>query len=119
LDEVASVRSLWRQLTKAPPKAQLRAARTAATWPQIVSAIERVKGGSWSGFVNRHGDWGRDAAPWLGRGAGRLKLAERGELAGGLDYAVVSKAIARFGRRLALDASLCPQPAVIQEQLSK
>jgi hypothetical protein len=42
-----------------------------------------------------------------------------GKLAGGLDYAVVSKAIARFGRRLALDASLRTQLAVIQERLSK
>ena len=69
--------------------------------------------------MNRHGDWGRDAALWLGRRAGRLKSAGLGKLSGGLDYAVVSKAIARFGRRLALDASLCAQLAVIQEQLSK
>jgi hypothetical protein len=32
---------------------------------------------------------------------------------------VVRKAIARFGRRLALDASLCAQRTVIQEQMSK
>ena len=55
------------------------------------------QGGSWEGWVNRHGDWGRDAALWLGRRAGRKRLAELGELAGGLDYAVVSKAMARFG----------------------
>ena len=69
--------------------------------------------------MNRHGDWGRDAALWLGRRAGRLRLAELGKLAGGLDYAVVSKAIARFGRRLACDASLSEQLAVIQNQLSE
>jgi len=28
------------------------------------------------GFSNRQGDWGRDAAWWLGRRAGRLRLAE-------------------------------------------
>ena len=69
--------------------------------------------------MNRHGDWGCDAALWLGRRAGRLKLAELGKLAGGMDYAVVSKALARFGRRLALDASLCTPLAVVQEQLSE
>jgi hypothetical protein len=49
-------------------------------------------------FADRHGDWGRDAGLWLGRRAGRLPLIELGQWAGGLDYAVVSKAIARFGR---------------------
>jgi hypothetical protein len=33
-----------------------------------------------------------------------------------LDYAVVGKAIGRFRRRLTLDASLCTQLAVIQQQ---
>ena len=32
-----------------------------------------------------HGDWGRDAALWLGRRAGRLRLAELGRLAGGME----------------------------------
>jgi hypothetical protein len=41
------------------------------------------------------------------------------KLAGGLDYAVVSKAIARFGRRLLSDAALSEQLAAVQNQLSK
>ena len=90
----------------------------AASWPEIVAALERAKGAPWQDFVNRHGDWGRDAALWLGRRAGRLKLAELGELAGGLDYAVVSKAMARFGQRLSLDASLRKKMTALQEQLS-
>ena len=97
----------------------LRGAPRAATWAQIVSALERAKGESWTDFANRHGDWGRDAALWLGQRAGRLRLAELGRLAGGMDYAVVSKAIARFGRRLVLNASLSEQLAAIQNQLSK
>jgi hypothetical protein len=48
-----------------------------------------------------------------------LKLAQLGELAGGLDYAVVSKAIARFGQRLGLEGSLREQLTAIQNQLSK
>ena len=53
------------------------------------------------------------------RGTGRLPLKELGKLAGGLDYAVVSKAISRFGQRLCLDASLRRQLTAIQNQLSK
>jgi hypothetical protein len=49
---------------------------------------------NWPGFANRHGDWGRDAALWLGRRAGRLSLAGLGKFAGGLDYALASKAAA-------------------------
>jgi hypothetical protein len=40
-------------------------------------------------------------------------------LVGGLDYAVVSKALARFGRRLNLDTALRRQLAALQNQLSK
>jgi len=53
------------------------------------------------------------------RHAGPLSLAELGKLAGGLDYAVVSKAIARFSRRLASDAALQEQLGALQSQLSK
>jgi len=98
-----------------------RSLRSAAavTWPEIVSALERAKGERWVEFANRHGDWGRDAALWLGRRVGRMRLAQLGELAGGLDYAVVSKALARFGQRLTLDASLREHLTTIQTQLSK
>lgn len=97
----------------------LRGLVKAATWAQIVDALEHAKGERWAGFANRHGDWGRDAALWLGRRVGRLGLTELGQLAGGLDYAVVSKALARFGRRLALDGALSEQLAAIENQLSK
>ena len=41
-----------------------------------------------------------------------------GQLAGGPDYAVVSKARARFGRRLARDVALSERPAAIENPLS-
>src|SRR5260221_13547716 len=94
----------WRipRFTRGNPREQkaLRAATGATGREQIVAALEQAKGQSWNEFAERHGDWGRDAALWLGRCAGRLRLAELGGLVGNLDYAVVSKAIARFERRL-------------------
>ena len=98
---------------------QLKGLNRPVAWSRIISALERLKGETWAEFRDRHGDWGRDAALWLGRRAGRLPLKELGELAGGLDYAVVSKALARFTRRLAADESSRRRLAVLQTQLSK
>ena len=84
-----------------------------------MAALEQVKGESWNQFSERHGDWGRDAALWLGRCAGRLRLAELGRLVGNLDYAVVSKAIARFQQRMQTDPQLREQLVAVQLQLSK
>src|SRR5439155_8307809 len=75
-------------------------------WEQIVKAIEREKGECWRDFVGRYGDWGRDAALWLGRRVGRLKLRELAHLAGGIDYAAAGTAVARFGTRLERDTAL-------------
>ena len=50
---------------------------------------------------------------------GPFPLAELGKLAGGLDYAVVSKALARFGRRLEADPGLREEIAAIRDRLSK
>ena len=53
-----------------------------------------------------------------GGGAGRLRLAQLGKLAGGLDYANVSKAVARFARRSGEDAGLRQELTAIEQQLS-
>jgi hypothetical protein len=110
-----------RQHAPGNPREQksLRAAPKPATWEQIVAALERLKGRPWNEFATQHGDWGRDAALWLGRGAGRLRLAELGRLVGGLDYAVVSKAIARFEQRLHADPPLRNQLEHTHRQLTK
>ena len=72
----------------------------------------------WEEFAERRGDWGREAALWLGRRAGRLRLEELGKLAGGLDYANVSKAVARFTRRLEEDPELRQELAAIERRMS-
>jgi hypothetical protein len=66
-----------------------------------------------------HGDWGRGAALWLGRCAGRLRLGELGRLGGEPDSAVISKAVARFEQGMRTDPQLRERRAGFQLQLSK
>jgi hypothetical protein len=47
-----------------------------------------------------------------------LRLAQLGKLAGGLDYANVSKAVARFARRLGENPRLRQELTAIEQQLS-
>ena len=74
-------------------------------WEEIVRAVERLKGEKWKLFSGRRGDWGRDAALWLGRRVGRLGLADLAQKLG-CDYTTVGKAVSRFGQRLKTDAGL-------------
>jgi hypothetical protein len=99
-------------------QAQAKKLEERADWQVIVAALERVKGEGWQQFSQRHGDWGRDAALWLGRRVGRLRLAQLGELVGGLDYAAVGQALARFGRRLEREPSLRRSISGVQARLS-
>ena len=83
-----------------------------------MAALEQSKGESWSQFRQRHGDWGRDAALWLGRKHGRYKLSELGELAGGLDYAAVGQAVSRFAKRLQAGGELRRKLVKLENALS-
>jgi hypothetical protein len=65
-------------------------------WQDVVDAVETIKGEKWPTFVDRHKDWGRDLALYLGRKQSGLKLAELGALAGGIDYATVSNRLREF-----------------------
>ena len=87
------------------------------SWQRIVWALEQAKGESWGQFAQRHGDWGRDAALWLGRKRGRYRLGELGQLAGGIDYAAVGQAISRFGKKLEQASPLRRQITQIEKQL--
>ena len=89
------------------------------TWDRIVAELERLKGCQWEDFSQRYGDWGRDAALWLGRQRGRYTLGELGQLAGGLDYAAVGQAVSRFGKRLQKGGDLPRQVKKLEQQLSK
>ena len=92
--------------------------RSSIKWRRIVSELERARGEDWADFSHRHGDWGRDAALWLGRRHGRYGLRELGELAGGMDYAAVGQAVSRFGRRLQQQQQLRRDVVKIERKLS-
>ncbi|HLH56844.1 MAG TPA: hypothetical protein VKY92_24875, partial [Verrucomicrobiae bacterium] len=87
------------------------------TWERIVAGLERLKGCPWEDFSQRYGDWGRDAALWLGRQRGRYTLGELGQLAGGLDYAAVGQAVSRFGKRLQKGGELQRQVKKLEQRL--
>ncbi len=98
---------------------QMRRLERPVSWGRIVEALERLKGEKWKVFAGRYGDWGRDAALWLGRRHGGLRLGELGRLAGGMDYAAVAQAMRRFGRRIKEDAVLRRGVEKLEHELSK
>jgi len=66
---------------------------------EVVQIVSKLKREPWKEFRDRHGDWGRDLALWLGRAHCGLKLRELGELVGGIDYSTVSVAAIRWRER--------------------
>ncbi|MBA3570454.1 MAG: transposase [Pyrinomonadaceae bacterium] len=73
---------------------------------EVIAVVSALKAEPWESFRDRYGDWGRDLALWLGRTQCGLKLRELGEEAGGIDYATVSAATARWTKRAATDRQL-------------
>jgi hypothetical protein len=110
-----------RKALRANPREQpaLRKLEQRLQWPDIVLAVEQVKGEKWEDFSQRHGDWGRDVALWLGRRRGRYTLSQLGQLAGGLDYAAVGQAISRFGKRVQTVTELRRSVSKLETSLSK
>jgi putative transposase len=96
----------------------LRRLEPRVSWEKIVAALERLKRSKWEDFNQRYGDWGRDAALWLGRRRGRYTLGELGALAGGMDYAAVGQAVSRFAQRLQKDGDLSLQVGKLEQALS-
>jgi hypothetical protein len=82
-----------------------RRLRAPTDWDAIVRAVERVKGERWDAFRDRHGDWGRDAALYVGRRRG-FPLRELAVKAGGIDYASAASAVRRVGLRRLQDRPL-------------
>jgi putative transposase len=72
----------------------------------VRSVVEKLHGHKWSEFRDRHGDWGRDLALYLGRRHGGLTLRQLAEATGGASAVGVSVAIKRFGQRMHADPRL-------------
>lgn len=85
---------------------QLRRLRLRLTLPEIVRAVERIKGEPWEQFRDRYGDWGRDMVIWVARRHGGLRLRDLAKATGGLDYGSIAMANKRFGKRLETDRAL-------------
>jgi hypothetical protein len=83
-----------------------RAWRRLLPFTDVIAAVEKVKGEPWNDFVNRHGDWGRDLALYVGRLRCGLTLKELG---GYTDMKVqaVSQAAMRIEKRLKREKQLC------------
>lgn len=111
--------SRMRGLAKGSEREQpeLRGLRRRPGWGAVVAAVEQAKGERWEVFRDRHGDWGRDVALYLGRQRAGLRLKALGELAGGLDYSSVQVAVRRMRQRLARDRQLRRTVRQIETQL--
>lgn len=73
---------------------------------EVMATVATLKGERWEDFRDRHGDWGRDLALWLGRRHCGLKLAQLGRAVGGIDYATVSVACRRWEKRVTSERRL-------------
>jgi putative transposase len=83
-----------------------RSLETRPDWPQVRRAVEAVKGETWDGFRDRHGDWGRDLALYVARRKCGLSLRSLGGEVGLANYYAVAQAIARMEQRLRKDRLL-------------
>ena len=66
---------------------------------EVMAAVAAVRGEPWENFVNRHGDWGRDLALYIGRVRCGLTLKELGRYVG-MNIRAVSQAAKRMELRL-------------------
>ena len=95
----------------------LKQMRRKVSFEEIKTAVEKAKGEKWDEFRDRHKDWGRDAALYLGRQYGGMRLRELAEVAGGIDYGSAQGAVHRFRKRLDKDKTLQRKVNTIKDQL--
>lgn len=114
---VVEVRAAWK--SRSAEEAHSRDLPGGVPWESVVGAVEAVHGERWEEFRDRYGDWGRDAALYLGRQRGRLKLEELAGLSGGVRYTAVAQAIRRVRRQIHRDKAWRQRIDAVSEQLSK
>jgi hypothetical protein len=72
---------------------------------EVMAAVGSVRGEPWESFINRHGDWGRDLALYIGRVRCGLTLKELGGYTD-MNAASVSQGAIRIRKMLANDKTL-------------
>ncbi len=72
---------------------------------EVMAAVGSARGEPWENFVNRHGDWGRDLALYIGRVRCGLTLKELGGYTD-INAASVSQAAIRIRKMLTEDKAL-------------
>ena len=87
------------------------------TTAEIIAAVEQIKGEAWEAFRDRHNDWGRDLAFYVGRKDWAIGLRELGEAAGGVDALAVSVATRRLARKIERTPELSAALAQARQKL--
>ncbi len=95
----------------------LRAWQRLLPFERVMEVVAREKGEPWEQFRDRHGDWGRDVALWLGRHHCGLTQVELGKAAGGIAYPAVGQAVRRIGRKRQTDRKLARLIARLERNL--
>jgi putative transposase len=114
---VAEVKAAWKR--RSAEEVRSGEFGGGVAWQRIVEAVEAVHGGRWEEFRDTYGDWGRDAALYLGRQRGRLKLAELARLAGGVGYTAVAQAVWRVRQQIQRDKVWRRRMESVSAELSK
>jgi hypothetical protein len=76
-------------------------------WRDVRAAVEKVKKEPWGSFVERHGDWGRDLALYLGRRYAGFSLRDLAAETGLQSYQTTAQAIHRIVLRMKKDPACC------------
>ena len=91
--------------------------RLGLDWQSICAAVSKVWKGEWAELSARRGNGALPAAWYLARNFAGMRLAELGQIAGGVSYPAVSAAIKRFEHRLKVDRDLQKQMKAVRRIL--
>jgi len=94
----------------------MRAWQQLLPFERVIEIVAVEKGEPWDQFRDRHGDWGRDVALWLGRHHCGLTQAELGAAAGGISYPAVGHAVRQIERKRQTDPALARLVTRLEQQ---
>jgi len=88
--------------------------RLSLDWQTICAAVSTVWKGNWDQLAKSRGNGALPAAWYLARNFAGMRLAELGDIAGGVAYPAVSMAIRRLEKRLSVDRDLQRRVKVVR-----